>query len=97
MNSVFLSIILIGVPRHVFLSRCIAKKGSAHAQHGDSIFSLLHFMALRSAVFILIRELPERYGLDYGPAGRWIVMLILSIWVLRYGCLYISALILAVP
>ena len=31
--------------------------------------------------FILIRELPARYGLAYAPAGGWIVMLILSIWV----------------
>ncbi len=31
--------------------------------------------------FVLIRELPARLGLDSSPAGGWIVLLILSIWV----------------
>jgi phosphatidate cytidylyltransferase len=31
--------------------------------------------------FILIREMPARLGLDSSPAGGWIVLLILSLWV----------------
>lgn len=75
----FLSIILIGV-LVMFFVEMYRKKGSATLNMATAFFAPAFYGAALGC-FILIRELPERYGLDYGPAGRWIVMLILSIWV----------------
>jgi len=45
-----------------------------------TVFAPLYY-ALSLGSFILIREMPARYGLNADPAGRWLVMLILAIWI----------------
>lgn len=45
-----------------------------------SAFAAIYY-PLSFGSFILIREMPARLGLDSAPAGGWIVLLILSIWV----------------
>jgi len=45
-----------------------------------TLFGPIYFGLLFGS-FLLIRELPGRYGLHYEPAGTWIVTLILSTWV----------------
>ena len=56
------------------------KHGSPLLNSATTFLGLLIF-PLMFGSFILIRELPARYGLAYVQAGRWIVMIILATWV----------------
>ncbi len=75
----FFSILLISVVLMFFIEM-YRNKSSATLNISTSLFAPVFYGAALGC-FILIRELPERYGLAYAPAGRWIVMLILCIWV----------------
>ena len=56
------------------------QKGSPTLNVPLTLFGPIYFGLLFGS-FLLIRELPARYGLHYEPAGTWIVTLILSTWV----------------
>ncbi len=64
----------------MFFYEMYRKNGSPLLNMSASLFAPVFYGAGLGS-FILIREMGARYGLDYAPAGRWIVMLILCIWV----------------
>jgi len=64
----------------MFFYEMYRKNGSPLLNMSASLFAPVFYGAGLGS-FILIREMGARYGLAYAPAGRWIVMLILCIWV----------------
>ena len=64
----------------IFFCELYSTKGSPVLNASTTFFGTLYFSLLFGS-FVLIRELPTRYGLDYGPAGKWIVMMILATWI----------------
>jgi phosphatidate cytidylyltransferase len=62
-----------------FFVEIYRQKGSPTLNLPITFFGSVYF-SLFFGSFILIRELPARYGLHYEPAGTWLVILILSTW-----------------
>jgi phosphatidate cytidylyltransferase len=75
----FFSIMLISVIVMFFIEM-YRRNGSPTLNLPVTFFGVMFYSAGLGS-FILIRELPRRYGLDYAPAGKWLVLLIVAIWV----------------
>lgn len=75
----FFAIVLISTIVMFFIEM-YRRNGSPTLNLPTTFFGALFYSAALGS-FILIRELPARYGLDYGPAGKWLVLLIVAIWV----------------
>jgi len=64
----------------ILFSELYQPQGSPILNSAVSLMGILYYGLLFGS-FVLIRQLPTRYGLDDGPAGLWIVMIILATWI----------------
>lgn len=72
----FLILFLVGI---LFIE-IYRKTGSPFINVSITVLGALLYSILFGS-FVLLREMPVAYGLDPAPAGKWIVMIILSTWI----------------
>ena len=72
-------VVIIGIVLILF-TQLYRKKGSGCLNTSVSLFNSIYFAFLFGS-FILIRELPEKIGVEYLEAGQWLIMIILTTWV----------------
>lgn len=64
----------------VLFTELYRPKGSPLLSTSVTLFSGLYF-SLLFGCFILIRQLPEKVGITYVEAGKWLILLIIATWV----------------
>jgi len=75
-----LFLLAIGATLLVLFGEIYRSNGSPLLNTATTLFGALYFSLLLGC-FILIRQLPLKYGLDYHEAGHWIIMMILATWI----------------
>lgn len=72
-------IVILGVIVMLFI-QLYRKKGSPCLNAPVTVFNSIFFAVLYGG-FILIRQMPEKIGIEYAEAGQWLIMIILTTWV----------------
>ncbi len=82
-------LIIFGFFYLILLVELFRNNESATLNISSTIFGLF-YPTIFFSFLILIRELPDELGIDYSAGGRWLVLMIITIWICDTAAYFIG-------